>query len=133
MIFPSFSGREATAKAATAAAPEDMPLINPSSRQRRVAIDIASSLATVMTSSIIEISRISGLNPAPIPWILCGPGLPPERTGDSDGSTATIRMLGFYSFKYRPQPVIVPPVPTPEIKTSILPFVYAQSSGPVVL
>ena len=30
------------------------------------------------------------MNPAPMPWILCGPGAPPEMTGDSAGSTATI-------------------------------------------
>ena len=30
-----------------------------------------------------------GMNPAPMPWILCGPGLPPDSTGDSVGSTAT--------------------------------------------
>ena len=29
------------------------------------------------------------MNPAPMPWILWGPGLPPDSTGDSEGSTAT--------------------------------------------
>ena len=32
----------------------------------------------------------------------------------------------------RPTPVIVPPVPTPETKTSTFPFVSFQISGPVV-
>jgi hypothetical protein len=51
-------------------------------------------------------------------WILWGPGLPPERTGLSDGSTATILISGFCSRKYLPAPVIVPPVPTPDTKMS---------------
>ncbi len=34
----------------------------------------ASSSSTPITSSITERSRISGTKPAPIPWILCGPG-----------------------------------------------------------
>ncbi len=35
-------------------------------------------------------SRLPGMKPAPMPWILCGPGAPPEMTGDSVGSTAMI-------------------------------------------
>ncbi len=42
------------------------------------------------TSSMMLVSRFPGMNPAPMPWILWGPGLPPEMTGDSAGSTATI-------------------------------------------
>lgn len=30
-----------------------------------------------------------GLNPAPMPWIWWYPGLPPDSTGLSSGSTAT--------------------------------------------
>jgi len=30
------------------------------------------------------------IKPAPIPWILWGPGMPPDSTGESAGSTATI-------------------------------------------
>ena len=29
-----------------------------------------------------------------MPWILCGPGWPPDRTGESSGSTATILQAG---------------------------------------
>ena len=72
------------------------------------------------------------MNPAPMPWILWGPGAPPLMTGDSAGSTATTRMAGFFSFRYLPTPLIVPPVPTPATKTSILPPVASQISGPVV-
>lgn len=43
-----------------------------------------------MTSSMMLVSKLPGMNPAPIPWILWGPGAPPEMTGDSVGSTATI-------------------------------------------
>ena len=31
---------------------------------------------------------IAGMKPAPMPWIGCGPGWPPESTGDKVGSTA---------------------------------------------
>jgi len=34
------------------------------------------------------VSKTAGTKPAPMPWILCGPGLPPESTGDVSGSTA---------------------------------------------
>lgn len=44
---------------------------------------------TWMTSSISFVSSTPGTKPAPMPWILWGPGLPPDSTGDSDGSTAT--------------------------------------------
>ncbi len=41
-------------------------------------------------SSIRSFSNTSGINPAPIPCILCEPTLPPDKTGESAGSTATI-------------------------------------------
>ena len=78
------------------------------------------------------VSSTSGTNPAPIPWILCGPPLPSERTGEVAGSTATILISGFCSFRYSPTPVSVPPVPTPATKKSTLPSVSFQISGPVV-
>ena len=46
-------------------------------------------LLTLMTSSMSLVSSTPGMKPAPMPWILCGPGLPPDSTGDSAGSTAT--------------------------------------------
>ncbi len=52
-------------------------------------------------------------------------------TGLAAGSTAT-ETIGFRFFKYRETPVIVPPVPTPETRTSIAPSVSSQISGPVV-
>jgi len=42
-----------------------------------------------MVSSKMSRSRFLGMNPAPMPWILCPPGAPPEITGLSLGSTAT--------------------------------------------
>ncbi len=79
------------------------------------------------------------MKPAPMPWILCGPGLigwPASFcviTGLSFGSTAT-EMIFFprVFLMYRETPVIVPPVPTPETSTSIAPSVSFQISGPVV-
>jgi hypothetical protein len=41
---------------------------------------------------------------------LCGPGPDPDNTALSLGSTATTLMSGFLDFKYRPAPVMVPPV-----------------------
>ena len=54
-----------------------------------------SSLVTWMTSSMSLVSRMLGTKPAPMPWILCGPGLPPESTGLSVGSTAMALNSGF--------------------------------------
>ena len=66
-----------------------------------------------------------------MPWILCGPATPLERTGEVAGSTATTFTSGFCFFRYSPTPVIVPPVPTPATKMSTFPSVSAQISGPV--
>ena len=44
---------------------------------------------TWMISSIRSRRSTFGINPAPMPWILCGPAFPPESTGESRGSTAT--------------------------------------------
>ena len=85
-----------------------------------------------MTSSIMPVFRISGTNPAPIPWILCGPGWPPLRTGLSSGSTAMVRNPGLRALITSLTPVRVPPVPTPEIRISALPSVSFQISSAVV-
>ena len=47
-------------------------------------------------------------------------------------SAPTIVTDGFIRLRKRATPVIVPPVPTPETKTSIVPSVCRQISGPVV-
>jgi hypothetical protein len=83
---------------------------------RRRAISIACSLETFTTSSISEVSRISGMKPAPRPWILCLPGLPPEITGLSAGSIAIALKLAFFGLITWATPVSVPPVPMPEIR-----------------
>ena len=64
--------------------------------------------------------------------ILCGPGFPPESTGDSFGSTAMALNDGFFGLITSETPVMVPPVPMPEIKISILPSVSRQISSAVV-
>ena len=86
-----------------------------------------------MTSSITLRSRIAGTKLGPIPWILCGPGCPSLRTGESFGSTAMICTSGLRSLSTCPTPVIVPPVPTPAMKMSTLPSVSRQISSAVVL
>ena len=85
-----------------------------------------------MISSYTFVLSVSGTNPAPIPCILCAPETPFERTGDVAGSTAMTFTSGFFSFRYSPTPVIVPPVPIPATNTSTLPSVSSQISGPVV-
>ncbi len=85
-----------------------------------------------MTSSSSEVSRTLGTNPAPQPWILCGPGFPPEITGESAGSAATMRMDGFRGFSTCATPVTVPPVPVPATTTSTRPSVSRQISSAVV-
>src|SRR5208337_4055420 len=72
--LPAFSGRRAAAMAPTTAAPQEMPQRMPSSLASRRVISKASSSRTAMTSSMTFGLSTSGIKPAPIPWILCGPG-----------------------------------------------------------
>ena len=51
------------------------------------------------TQHIVLVSQLPGMNPAPMPWILWGPGLPPEITGDSAGSTAMTFTVSLTDFK----------------------------------
>ena len=73
-----------------------------------------------------------GTNPAPVPWILCGPGGPPDSTAESSGSTAIIFKPGLRALSTDPTPVSVPPVPTPLTTASTLPPVSFQISSAVV-
>ena len=72
------------------------------------------------------------MKPAPMPWMRFGPGGPPDSTGLSSGSTATIRRPGLRGFSTEPTPVRVPPVPTPQTTTSTAPAVSFQISSAVV-
>ncbi len=66
-----------------------------------------------------------------MPWILCGPGWPPESTGLSSApSTATMRREALRGFSTWPMPVMVPPVPTPETTRSTAPSVSFRSPPP---
>ena len=130
--LPRISGREPTCTAAHTAAPAEMPAFTPSRRAHSRAVSMASSSSTGTISSITSRLSTSGTKPGPIPSILCGPGFPPESTGDEAGSTATTCRPGLRSFSRSPQPVIVPPVPTEATSTSILPSVSRQISSAVV-
>ena len=88
------SGRDATASAACSAAPHESPASRPTRRAQRQAVPIASSSLTATISSISSVFSTAGTNPAPIPWMRCGPGRPPDSTGEPAGSTATIRRRG---------------------------------------
>ena len=63
--------------------------------RRARAVSSASSSSTGMISSTRERSSTGGTNPAPMPWILCGPGLPAgqhRRRGRLDGDDAAARV-----------------------------------------
>ena len=51
------------------------------------------------TQHNVLVSQFPGMNPAPMPWILWGPGLPPEITGDSAGSTAMTFTVSLTDFR----------------------------------
>ncbi len=74
------------------------PREHPSLRARARAVSIASSSSTAMTSSITSRLSTSGTKPAPIPWILCGPGRPARQHGrgarlDRDDPAARVALL----------------------------------------
>ena len=99
-------------------APLLMPTSMPSSRAQRRAISRAGSGSTWITPSSSAVSRLVGMKPAPMPWIGCGDGAPPEITGEAVGSTAYTLSVGHCALSTRAQPVRWPPVPTPVISTS---------------
>src|SRR3990172_84097 len=66
-----------------------------------------------MISSSTSMFSTPGTKLAPIPWMPCGLALPPCKTGDLAGSTATTRTPGTSCFNTSPTPVMVPPLPTP--------------------
>ncbi len=76
--------------------------------------------------------RISGIKPAPIPCILCGPAVPPPKTAEDAGSTAIDTIEGSFSLSVSEVPVIVPPVPTAATKISTLLWVSLSISIAVV-
>ena len=99
----------------------------------------ASSFDTVMTSSTIFKCRLFGTKPAPVPWILWGPGFngSPFKVCRITGEILPVQPAialnsGLRCLITSATPVIVPPVPTAETKMSISPFVSAQISSAVV-
>jgi len=66
IVFPAFSGRAATADAATTAAPELMPTSRPSAVASSRALAMASSEDTWTTSSTRSTLRFLGTKPAPV-------------------------------------------------------------------
>jgi hypothetical protein len=64
-----------------------MPTSMPSSRAQRRAI--SRGFGIDLEHAVEQIGmRFFGMKPAPMPWIGCGDGWPPEITGDATGSTA---------------------------------------------
>lgn len=132
MFLPAFSGLAATCCAAKAAAPDEMPTNRPSLLANSRLVRMASSLSTGRMVSTASRLKVLGTKPAPMPWILWGPDLPPERTGEVEGSTAMICTSGLSSLRRLPTPLTVPPVPTPAMKMSTAPSVSRQISSAVV-
>ena len=93
--FPAISSFCASSIEAAIDAPEDIPIGIPSNFAIFRAVAKAVSFAILITSSTISVFKLSGTKPAPIPCILWDPGLPPERTELSSGSTATTLKVGF--------------------------------------
>ncbi len=58
--------------------------------------------------------------------------MPPEYTEPSGSAPTTRTFPPDTSLRYRPVPLIVPPVPTPVTKCVMRPAVSRQISGPVV-
>ena len=83
-------------------------------------------------SSIMSLLSTPGTKPAPMPWILWGPGTPPDSTGLSSGSTAIILKSGLRALITSAMPVSEPPVPTPLTTASTRPPVSSQISSAVV-
>ena len=73
----------------------------------------------------------STLYGAPDPWAMT-PVRAYSVTSEPTGSPAMMRIRGFFSLRYVPAPLIVPPVPAPATKCVTLPPVCCQISGPVV-
>ena len=91
LSFPYFS---AICFAAHTLAPEEVPTSRPCTLASSRAELMASSSVTSMMSVMIEVSRISGIKPSPIPWIWCRPGSSPSRAETFFGSTAAILQSG---------------------------------------
>ena len=84
---------------------------------------------------MMPVLRTPGTKPAPMPWILCGPGWPPASTGVMTGFRLDGDRLeadGLRCLITSPTPVIVPPVPTPATRMSTWPSVSFQISSAVV-
>ena len=83
MFLPAISGPRADLQAAATAAPEEMPTGMPSSRATARAM--SNDVCVGDRDHLVDdraCRELPGTKPAPMPWILCGPGWPPDRTGD---------------------------------------------------
>ena len=132
IVFPLFSGFFAICSAAYVAAPEDIPANIPSSFASLSCVSAASSSFTGYVPSIRFSSKTPGMNPGPIPCILCGPFSPFPIVWLPSGSTAIAWNPGFSSFRIFEIPVIVPVVPTADTSMSTPLLVSLISSCAVV-
>ncbi len=103
---------------------------SPSSRVTRRAIANDSASLTRITRSTTDGSYVVGQKSSPTPSTRYGRPAPPEYT-DPSGSAPTTWTPGFCAFRYRPTPVMLPPVPMPATKCVMRPAVCRHTSGPV--
>src|SRR3546814_13276219 len=66
-----------------------MPISMPSSVAARSAQCLASAASTLITPSSRSVWRLRGMNPAPRPWIGCGPG---DRKSVVEGTRVSVRV-----------------------------------------
>ena len=114
------SSRRAYRSAAATAVPDEPPTSSPSRRAMARAVWKLSASPIRIHSSTTWPFNVLGTKSSPIPSTFHGRGASPERTEPSGSAPMTL-ISGFCSFKYRPTPEMVPPVPTPATNAVILP------------
>ena len=107
--------------AANTAVPAEPPTRMPSWRVTARAVRNASRSETRTHRSTTAGSNVSGQKSSPMPSVEVRPRLVARIDASPRGRRRRPRSSGFCSFRYRPTPVIVPPVPTPMTNTSIRP------------
>src|ERR1700761_3462293 len=100
----------ATSSAATTAPPHDPPTGRPSSRASRRVMSNESESDTAMIWSGTVGSYAAGQKSSPTPSTRYGRPVPPEYTDPSGSAPMTLTLPSDTSFRYRPAPVMVPPV-----------------------
>ena len=73
---------------------------------------------------------IFGMNPAPMPWIGCGEGWPPDSTGEATGSTANTFSPLHFCLSTLAQPVMWPKLQVFAVEPSASPVISGGKPSP---